>query len=64
MKEPFIGIERRKSAVASPTKRIEPPQFFTPTIFYPLLIFRKNERALCGVHRRKSADASRIKPIE
>lgn len=24
MKEPFVGVERRKSAAASPTKRIEP----------------------------------------
>jgi hypothetical protein len=36
MKEPFIGIERRKSAAASPTKRIEPPQFFTP--MYPIFM--------------------------
>jgi hypothetical protein len=28
MKEPFVGIERRKSAAASPTKRIERNRIF------------------------------------
>jgi hypothetical protein len=70
MKESFAGVERRQSAAASPTKRIEPniileseltsddkgsPQFFTVT-------FLEWKRVILAVRLISSQSASPISP--